>query len=399
MKEEEKEMMQSNLIQSQKMESIGKLAGGIAHDFNNILTTIIGRSDLILMDSAADEEIRENISEIKKSARRAASLTRQLLAFSRKQVLQPEIVNLNELILDIKKMLRILISEDIELSTNLSSGLGLIKVDPGQIVQVIMNLLINARDAMPNGGRIMIETENIYLDEFSRNFHPEIVPGQYVMLAVSDTGYGMNEETLKKVFEPFFSKKEAGKGTGLGLATVYGIVKQSGGYIYAYSELKFGTTFKIYLPETPEPANGVKEEPGNQKAFSGSERILFVEDDDDLRETTCKMLKGLGYTLCQAGSGEEALKKSQADQNGKIDLLITDIVMPGMNGRELADGFLARSPDLKVLFISGYTDDIIAHHGVLEERISFLAKPFSIYDLACKIRKILDEPGVRNMRA
>jgi CheY-like chemotaxis protein len=381
------------------MESIGKLAGGIAHDFNNILTTIIGLSDLILMDSVADEEVRENIREIKKSARRAASLTHQLLAFSRKQVLQPEIVNLNELILDIKKMLRILISEDIELSTNLSSTLGLIKVDPGQIVQVIMNLLINARDAMLNGGRIMIKTENIYLDKFSCNFYPEIVPGQYVMLSVSDTGCGMNEETLKKVFEPFFSTKEAGKGTGLGLATVYGIIKQSGGYIYAYSELKFGTTFKIYLPETGESVNGVNEEPGNQKAFSGSERILFVEDDDSLRKTTCKMLKCLGYTLYQAGSGAQALQKYEIHRNRMIDLLITDIVMPGMNGRELADGFLARRPELKVLFISGYTDDIIAHHGVLEEGISFLAKPFSIYDLACKVRKILDEPGVINMKA
>ncbi len=385
------EVLQSKLIQSHKMESVGKLAGGIAHDFNNIMTTIIGFADLIEMEGKVDDTTMEYICEIQKSGRRAASLTQQLLAFSRRQILKPELVDLNDLVRDTERMLRVLLLENTMLSSNLSEELDKVKVDPGQIVQVLMNLVINARDAMPDGGQIIIETENKYLDEFSCKFHPEIVPGDYVMLTVSDTGCGIAPELLVKVFEPFFTTKEVGKGTGLGLSTVYGIIKQSGGYIYTYSELNYGTTFKIYLPKAQEENSKGKERARVQITLSGNERILFVEDDRSLRKIISKILNQLGYKVYQSGSGEEALKVYDKYKDTGIDLLVSDIIMPGMNGRELAETILERNSNMKILYISGYTDDIIATHGVLDKGVSFLAKPFSIFDIASKIRNILDE--------
>lgn len=385
------EVLQSKLIQSHKMESVGKLAGGIAHDFNNIMTTIIGFADLIQMEGKVDDTTMEYICEIQKSGRRAATLTQQLLAFSRKQILKPELVNLNTLVRDTERMLRVLLLENTELSSNLSQELNKVKVDPGQIVQVLMNLVINARDAMPHGGQIIIETENKYMDKFSCKFHPEIIPGDYVMLTVSDTGCGIAPEILVKVFEPFFTTKGIGKGTGLGLATVYGIIKQSGGYIYTYSELDCGTSFKIYLPKAPEADCKGKDRPGVQTTLSGNERILFVEDDKSLRKVISKILIQLGYKVYQSGSGEEALRVYDKYKDTGIDLLVSDIIMPGMNGRELAETILERNCDMKTLYISGYTDDIIAIQGVLDEGVSFLAKPFSIFDIASKIRTILDE--------
>jgi len=389
--EEEKEIIKSKLIQSQKMEAIGKLAGGIAHDFNNILTTILGFAELTLMEQKLNDTTQGYIYEIQKSSRRAASLTQQLLAFSRKQILRPQLEDLNSLIKDTKKMLGILLPENIELNTNLSQILNNVKVDPGQIVQVMMNLVINAKDSMNHGGRITIETANKNLDKFACKFHPEIVPGNYVMLAISDTGCGIDPQILPKVFEPFFTTKEIGKGTGLGLSTVYGIIKQSGGYIYSYSELNYGTTFKIYLPRALEKHCNGKEASGNRTALSGNERILLVEDDKSLRKIISKILIELGYKVYQSGSGEEALRLYNEHKDSGIDLLISDIIMPGMNGRELSEILLKGSPEMKILYISGYTDDIISYHGVLDDEVSFLAKPFSIFDIAFKIRNMLKE--------
>ncbi len=393
-KSEKIKVLQSKLIQSQKMESVGKLAGGIAHDFNNIMTTIIGFSDLILMEARVDDTTLGYICEIQKSGRRAAALTQQLLAFSRKQILKPEIVNMNSLVMDTERMLWVLLPENIKLTSNLSKMLNMVKVDPGQIVQVIMNLVINAKDSMPRGGQIMIESENKYLDKFACSFHPEMVPGNYVMLMISDTGSGIDPKILPKVFEPFFTTKGIGKGTGLGLATVYGIIKQSCGYIYTYSELNHGTTFKIYLPGTKEIGCKEKEVLLNRTTLSGRERILFVEDEKPLRKIIAKVLSQLGYKVYQSASGEEALRAFEKYKGTGIDLLISDIIMHGMNGRDLAETLLEVSPEMKILYISGYTDDIIAHQGVLDQGVSFLAKPFSIFDIASKIRNILDESGV-----
>jgi signal transduction histidine kinase/ActR/RegA family two-component response regulator len=389
--EKEKKIIESKLIHSQKMESVGKLAGGIAHDFNNIMTTILGFADLIQMEGKVDDATMGYICEIQKSGRRAATLTQQLLAFSRKQILKPELVNLNTLVRDTERMLRVLLLENTMMISNLSQQLNRVKVDPGQIVQVLMNLIINARDAMPHGGQIIIETENKYMDKFSCKFHPEIVPGDYVMLTVSDTGCGIDPEILVRVFEPFFTTKGVGKGTGLGLATVYGIIKQSGGYIYTYSELNYGTTFKIYLPKALEADCKGKDRTRVQTTLSGNERILFVEDDKSLRKIISKILIQLGYKVYQSGSGEEALRTYDKYREVGIDLLISDIIMPGMNGRELTETILEGNSNMKILYISGYTDDIIATHGVLDEGVSFLAKPFSIFDIASKIRTILDE--------
>ncbi|MCD6396776.1 MAG: response regulator [Spirochaetaceae bacterium] len=386
------EVLQSKLIQAHKMESVGKLAGGIAHDFNNIMTTIIGFADLIRMEGKVDDMTLDYVDEIQKAGKRAASLTQQLLAFSRKQILKPELANLNSLVRDTERMLRVLLFENITLFSNLDEQLDTVKVDPGQIVQVLMNLVINARDAMPRGGQIVIETENKHLDRFSCKFHPEIIPGDYVMLTVSDTGCGIAPEILVKVFEPFFTTKGIGKGTGLGLATAYGIIKQSGGYIYTYSELNYGTTFKIYLPKA-RGRESIKDKKWSETrdTFSGAESILFVEDDKQLRKIISKILIKLGYKVYQSSSGEEALQMYDKYKTDGINLLVSDIIMPGMNGRELAESILKESPEMQVLYISGYTDDIIATQGVLDKGLSFLAKPFSIFDIASKIRSILDK--------
>ena len=382
---------EEQLRQAQKLESVGRLAGGIAHDFNNLLTTIIGYSELISMEQDLTDTTREGIREIKSSAERAATLTQQLLAFSRKQVLQPQVIDLNRLITRLGKMLRRLVSEDIDITTKLDSNLGKIKADPGQVEQVIMNLVVNARDAMPGGGTITIETQGLYLDEGYHQHHPEVTPGDYILLAVSDTGHGMDEKTRKHIFEPFFTTKEVGKGTGLGLSTVYGIVKQSGGYIWVYSEPEQGTTFKIYLPRLTGTKKQQESLPGKGDPMGGAETILLVEDEEALRKMAGKILEGYGYSVVEAKNGMDALEIVNKEDHPEIDLLVTDVIMPKMGGKELSEKLLEKYPKLRVLYISGYTDNAIAHHGVLDEGVSFLQKPFSSQSLAEKVREILDE--------
>ena len=382
---------EEQLRQAQKLESVGRLAGGIAHDFNNLLTTIIGYSELISMEQDLTDTTREGIREIKSSAERAATLTQQLLAFSRKQVLQPQVIDLNRLITRLGKMLRRLVSEDIDITTKLDSNLGKIKADPGQVEQVIMNLVVNARDAMPEGGTITIETQGLYLDEGYHQHHPEVTPGDYILLAVSDTGHGMDEKTRKHIFEPFFTTKEVGKGTGLGLSTVYGIVKQSGGYIWVYSEPEQGTTFKIYLPRLTGTKKQQESLPGKGDPMGGAETILLVEDEEALRKMAGKILEGYGYSVIEAKNGIEALEIATKGDRLKIDLLVTDVIMPKMGGKELAGKLVEEYPKLKVLYISGYTDNTIAHHGMLDEGVSLLQKPFSSQSLANTVREVLDE--------
>ena len=383
--------IEEQLRQAQKLESIGRLAGGVAHDFNNLLTTIIGYSELISMEKDLNDTTREGVQEIKNSAESAAALTQQLLAFSRKQVLQPQVIDLNRLITKLDKMLMRLIGEDIDLTTKLDSNLGKIKADPGQVEQVIMNLVVNARDAMPDGGTLIIETQGLYLDESFHQQHPEVTPGNYVLLAVSDAGQGMDEETQAQVFEPFFTTKEAGKGTGLGLSTVYGIVKQSGGFIWVYSEPEQGTTFKIYLPQltgTKKQQESLREK---KEPMGGTETILLVEDEESLRKMAGRILEGYGYSVIEAKNGIEALEIATKGDRLKIDLLVTDVIMPKMGGKELAGKLTEEYPRLSVLYISGYMDNAIAHHGVLDKGLSLLQKPFSSRSLAEKVREVLDE--------
>jgi len=383
--------MEEQLRQSQKMEAIGTLAGGIAHDFNNILTTIIGNAELALMDVIKDESLRNGIEEIKKAGKRAASLTRQLLAFSRKQIVQPEILDINESLIDIEKMLGRLIGEDVELLTIPEPELWQVEVDPGQMEQVIMNLAVNARDAMPKGGKLTIETANADLDKnyfCERGIHEE-TPGHYVMLSVSDTGSGMDKETREHIFEPFFTTKEVGKGTGLGLSTIYGIVKQNNGFIWIYSEPGKGTTFKVYLPVVKGDADQEEKEQNPVGDLSGSETVLIVEDNDSLRNFVQKVLYIYGYRTLNAENGEDALRVCK-EHDGQIDLMITDVVMPKMGGREAAKRLQPLYPRMKVIYMSGYTDNAIVHHGVLEPGLNFLEKPFTPEGLARKVRKAID---------
>ncbi len=385
----ERQSLQTQLLQAQKMEAVGRLAGGIAHDFNNLLTAILGASDLLLEDLSVDASGREEVEEIKKAAHRAAALTHQLLAFSRQQVLAPQVLDLNVLVADVEKMLRRLIGEDIELRTMLARDLGAVQADPGQLQQVIMNLAVNARDAMPQGGKLTIETADAELDETYAQEHVPTQAGRYVMLAVTDTGIGMDANIKAHVFEPFFTTKEKGKGTGLGLATVYGIVKQSGGYIWVYSEPGHGTTFKIYLPRiegTPPPT---APKPAAPESLRGSETVLLVEDEAAVRNLTRRVLEGYGYAVLTTENGHEALQAAQ-ERQGPIHLLVTDVVMPKMGGRELAQRLAPGRPEMKVLYLSGYTDNAIVHHGVLEPGIAFLQKPFTPQSLARKVREVLD---------
>jgi len=327
---------EAKLAQSQKMEAVGRLAGGIAHDFNNLLTTILGYSDMILWQQNLDDDLMESVKEIKASSIRAAALTQQLLAFSRKQVLKPQAINLDDLITNLSKMLRRLIGEDIELLIKPGTDPCRIKADPGHIEQIIMNLAVNSRDAMPKGGKLAIKTQCIYLDESYRLEHPEIIPGYYVLLVVSDTGHGMDEETRKHIFDPFFTTKGVGKGTGLGLSTVYGIVKQSDGYIWAYSEPGHGTTFKIYLPQIVEESE--KQQEGladKQEPLGGTEKILLVEDEEPLRKMALKILEKHGYSVIEAVDGMDALEIVNREEPPAIDLLVTDVIMPNMGGKEL----------------------------------------------------------------
>jgi PAS domain S-box-containing protein len=380
--------LEEQLVVAQKMEAVGRLAGGIAHDFNNLLGVILGYNDLLLERIPQGQESHQ-LEQIKKAGERAVSLTRQLLAFSRKQVFQPRVLDLNLLVADIDKMLRRMIGEDVELLTDLKPGLAHIKADQGQIEQVIMNLVVNSRDAMPTGGKITIETANAELDEAYCWNHPAIQPGRYVLLSVSDTGVGMNAETQAHIFEPFFTTKELGKGTGLGLATVYGVVKQSEGYIWVYSEPSQGTTFKIYFPVASEPVEALAQPHANAETFRGSESVLLVEDAESLRGLATEFLERCGYKVQAATNGPEALQA--AERNGEhIDLLLTDVVLPGMSGKQLADCLAVTRPGLRVLFMSGYTNDAIVHHGVLDSGVFFLEKPFSQQTLLRKVREVLD---------
>ena len=380
--------LERQLLQAQKMEAVGRLAGGVAHDFNNLLTAILASTDLLLESLPAAHPGREDALETRKAALRAAGLTRQLLAFSRQQVLLPQVLDLNEVADNMQKMLKRLLGEDIDLRTSLAPDLGMVRADPGQLEQVIMNLAVNARHAMPDGGKLTIETANVALDEAYGAAHPVVLPGRYVMIAVTDTGAGMDDATRARVFEPFFTTKPKGKGTGLGLATVYGIVKQSGGYVWAYSEPGHGATFKVYLPRVHEPAASARTTAVAKASLRGSETILLCEDQEEVRNLTQRILQAQGYDTLVAGSGEEALLIADAWPQ-PIHLLLTDVVMPGMSGRELALRLAPGHATMKVLYLSGYTDDSIVRHGVLEPGVAFLQKPFTAELLARKIREVL----------
>ena len=385
----ELERSEEQLRQSQKMEAIGQLAGGVAHDFNNLLTAICGHSELALKRLTPTDPLHRHVEQIKKSGERAAALTRQLLAFSRKQILQPKIIDLNQIVVDMNKMLQRLIGEDIDLLMGLAADLGKVKADPNQIEQILLNLSINARDAMPRGGRLTIETSNVDLSqEYSRD-HVSVPPGQYVMLAVSDDGCGMDAETQAHIFEPFFTTKEIGKGTGLGLATVYGIVKQSEGTIWLYSEVGRGTAFKIYLPCAEARVKEVAGEADDFESLQGTETVLLVEDEAVVREMATEILRDSGYHVLEAKHGHEAMILGR-QHSGVIHLMLTDVVMPQMSGRELAEQLTPLRRDMKVLYMSGYTDDAIVHHGVLDEGTAFIGKPFTPSALTRKVREILD---------
>jgi len=376
------------LRQSQKMQAIGELAGGVAHDFNNLLMVVKGHAQLLLQRMPKDPSLHHSVQQMEKAADRAASLTRQLLAFSRKQVLQPRVLDMNDVVGGMIKMFSRVIGENIEMAFVPGANLGRTKADPGQMEQVLLNLVVNARDAMPNGGRLTIETANVQLDRSYTAGHVSVEPGPYIMLTVTDTGCGMDAETQSRIFEPFFTTKEAGKGTGLGLATVYGVVKQSGGYIWVYSEVGCGSTFKIYLPQVAEEIETpvVADEMGG--SLAGTETILFVEDEQSVRELVREYLRGEGYSVLDAGDGIEALQVA-ASHNGPIHILITDVVMPRLSGRDLAAKLSAERRGLKILFISGYTDDTVVRHGVLDGGVAFLQKPFNLKALAEKIREVL----------
>ncbi len=385
----DRKLLENQLQQARKMEAVGRLAGGVAHDFNNLLTIIKGYLEIALNRCAKLPELRKDIHHVDEAADRAVTLVRQLLAFSRKQVLKPKVLDLNSIVLNLDKLLRRVLGENIEMKTIAGKGVGAIKADPGQVEQVIVNLVVNARDAMPNGGRIVIETSNAELDANYAREHVTVRPGPYVLLAVSDTGMGMTAETISHIFEPFYTTKESGRGTGLGLSTVYGIVKQSGGYIWVYSELGKGSSFKVYLPRVEEAVSAVKTEGPASATGQGHETILLVEDEPAVRELTHRALGDRGYTVIEAASPEEA--EQLAERHGtKIHLLLTDVVMAGMSGRELAKRLTARYPSLHVLYMSGYTYNVIAEDGTLEEGLSFLQKPFTPQTLTQKVREALD---------
>jgi PAS domain S-box-containing protein len=388
--EEEMAALQEQLRQSQKMESIGRLAGGIAHDFNNLLTIIKGYSQLSLLELKEGDSLKGNIEEVKRASERAVELTHQLLAFSRRQVMEMKVLGLNIILENLDKMLRRLIGEDIELTTLLAEDLGNVKTDPGQMEQVIMNLVVNARDAMLDGGKLTIETANVELDEAYAHTHVAVKPGRYVMISVSDTGVGMSPEVKDRVFEPFFTTKEKGKGTGLGLSTVYGIVKQSGGNIWVYSVPGKGTTFKIYLPRVDEPLEKLGRRVEVNEIPRGTETILLVEDEEEVRNLAVRFLESQGYKVLKASQGLEAFLIAE-EYEGIIHLLMTDVVMPKLSGRELADRIAEIRPEIKVLFMSGYADNAIVHHGVLEGGMNYLQKPFTLDGLAKKVREVLDK--------
>jgi signal transduction histidine kinase len=383
----QRERAEEDLRQMQKLEGIGRLAGGVAHDFNNLLGVVLGRCEILLSQPSLDPEAARSVRIIEQAAERGAQLTRQLLVFGHRQVLEPKVLDLNELTADVAKLLQGLIGEDIDLQFQPDPELGHVRADPGQLEQVIMNLAVNARDAMPNGGQLTITTANALMDEGHANRHSVVPPGSYVLLAVSDTGCGMDAETRAHIFEPFFTTKAEGKGTGLGLATVYGVVKQSGGYIWAYSELGRGSTFKVYLPRVDEPAEAQLQ--ALPKPVGGTETILVVEDDESLRKITCEFLSASGFQVLEAATPDQALRLAESCAK-PIDFLLTDVVLPGTNGRELARRLAASRPQLKTLFVSGYTDAVISRGGVLETGLAFLQKPYTRVALTRKVREVLD---------
>jgi PAS domain S-box-containing protein len=393
----ERERLTDQLRQSQKMQAVGELAGGVAHDFNNLLMVVKGHAQLLMERLPNSSPMRLSVEQVEKAADRAASLTRQLLAFGRKQVLQPRVLDLNDAVGGMIRMFSRVIGENIEMAFLPGGKLGRVKADPGQIEQVLLNLVVNARDAMPNGGRLTIETSNVELDRGYAATHTSLAPGLYVMLTVTDTGCGMNAETRSRIFEPFFTTKGPGKGTGLGLATVYGVVKQSGGYIYVYSEIGRGTTFKIYLPQVTAAPDKLSPETDRRRSARGTETILFVEDEQSVRDLVRDFLVGAGYCMLEASDGSQALRVA-ASHPGPIHLLITDVVMPHLSGPELARKLSSERTALKVLFISGYTDDTVFRHGVLEGGVAFLQKPFNLKALAQKIREILSGQTAANPR-
>lgn len=382
--------LEEQLLHSQKMEAVGRLAGGVAHDFNNILGVILGYSDLVLDNLGVHDPSRRRIGEIRKAGARAAEVTRQLLAFSRKQILAPKILDMSSTVSETARMLLRLLGEDIELITKLSPAQIRVKADPAQLEQVIMNLAVNARDAMPSGGKLILETSTAVLEETAHD-QVRAVPGRYAMFAITDTGTGMDEATRARIFEPFFTTKGPGKGTGLGLATVYGFVKQSDGYIWVYSEPGHGTTFKVYLPEVAAPVTPAQPEPPPRALPRGSETVLLVEDEGSLRNLNEEVLTDLGYTVLSAAHGAEALELAQHQTH--IHVLLTDVVMPGMSGRELGEKLKIMRPEVKVLYMSGYTDNVIIHHGILKPGVSFLQKPFTQETLARKMREVLSLPN------
>jgi nitrogen-specific signal transduction histidine kinase/CheY-like chemotaxis protein len=383
----ERRRTEEQVRSSQRLEAIGRLAGGVAHDFNNLLSVILGYARFAVDGLRAGDPLRDDMEEVRRAAERAAGLTKQLLAFSRKQVLNPRVVSMNTVLREMEPMLRRLVGEDLELKSFLAADLGNVKADPSQLEQVLMNLVVNARDAMPDGGQLTIETANADLDAGYAARHAGTEPGPHVMLSVSDTGCGMDEATQARLFEPFFTTKEPGKGTGLGLSTAYGIVRQSGGSIWVYSEVGKGTTFKVYLPRVfaatdSSPVLSVPPE-------DSSETVLLVEDDDGVRALARRILSGAGFEVLCASNGGEALLCCERHA-GEIHLLLTDVVMPLMSGRQLAERIEALRPGTKVLYMSGYTDDAIVHHGVLEPGTAFVSKPFSSGELVRKVREVLD---------
>lgn len=387
----ERKKLQEQLLQAQKMESIGRLAGGVAHDFNNMLAVIIGNTDMALAQTNQDMPLYKRLMDIRKAAERSAQLTSQLLAFARKQIAAPKILNLSDVLTSMVKMLRILIGERIELLLFSEKETCLVKMDPSQVDQILVNLCINARDAIADTGRITIETKNMSFDPSFCANHPEYVPGDFVMLSVTDNGEGMNQDTLKKIFEPFFSTKKANRGTGLGLATVYGIINQNGGFIHVDSEPGRGTTFCVYLPrQKTSPPAGVQPIRLQQPLEKGHETILLVEDEQAILSMASKMLEQFGYHVMAHTKPKDAITAASHHQ-ANIDLLITDVIMPEMNGPMLEEAIRVHFPKIKCLFMSGYTDNVIAHHGVLDEGVNFIQKPFFMDELAAKVRAVLDQ--------